>query len=43
MKHPDGRLVTAPVHPGQDIARGLLRQILRDAEMTRDELLEVVE
>jgi len=35
MKHPDGRIVTVPVHPGQDIGRGLLRKILRDAELTR--------
>ncbi|MBI4557127.1 MAG: type II toxin-antitoxin system HicA family toxin [Candidatus Hydrogenedentes bacterium] len=32
--HPDGRKTTIPVHPGQDIGRGLLRQILRDIELT---------
>lgn len=36
MRHPDGRVVTVPVHPGRDIGRGLLRKILRDAELTRD-------
>ena len=37
MKHSDGRVV--PVHPGRDIGRGLLRKILRDAELTRDEFM----
>ena len=41
--HPDGRLVTVPVHPGQDIGRGLLRKILRDAELTAQELLDLLE
>jgi len=30
LKHADGRVVTVPVHAGQDIGRGLLRKILRD-------------
>ena len=43
MKHPDGRVVTVPVHPGQDIGRGLLRKILRDAELTREEFVALDE
>jgi predicted RNA binding protein YcfA (HicA-like mRNA interferase family) len=42
LKHPDGRVVTVPVHPGQDIGRGLLRKILRDAELSRDEFLNLL-
>ena len=42
MRHPNGRVVTIPVHPGQDIGRGLLRKILRDAELTQDEFLELL-
>ena len=42
MKHPDARVVTVPVHPGQDVGRGLLRKILRDAELTPQELLELL-
>jgi len=42
MKHPDGRVVTVPVHPGQDIGRGLLRKVIRDAELTRDELVALL-
>ena len=34
LKHEDGRVVTVPVHSGQDISRGLLRKILRDAEVS---------
>jgi predicted RNA binding protein YcfA (HicA-like mRNA interferase family) len=39
LRHPDGRVVTVPVHAGRDIGRGLLRKILRDAELTREEFL----
>ena len=42
MQHPDGRVVTVPVHPGQDIGRGLLRKVIRDAELTRDELVALL-
>ena len=43
LKHPDGRVVTVPVHGSQDIGRGLLRKILRDAEMTPTELLVLLD
>ena len=43
MRHPDGRVVTVPVHSGQDIGRGLLRKILRDAELTREAFLALLE
>ena len=42
MKHPDGRVVTVPVHPGRDIGRGLLRKILRDADLTREAFLKLL-
>jgi len=42
MKHPDERVVTVPVHRGTDIGRGLLRKILRDAELTREEFLSLL-
>ena len=29
LRHSDGRVVTIPVHSGQDIGKGLLRKILR--------------
>ena len=42
LKHPDGRVVTVPIHAGQDVGRGLLRKILRDADLTPDALLELL-
>ncbi len=39
LKHHDGRVVTVPIHSGQDIGRGLLRKILRDADLSREELI----
>ena len=42
LKYPDGRVVTVPIHAGQDIGRGLLRKILRDVDITPDELLELL-
>jgi len=38
MRHPDGRCTVVPVHCSETIGRGLLAQILRDCEMTFDDL-----
>lgn len=40
LKHPDSRRVTVPVHAGRDLGRGLLRQIMRDADLTIDDLAD---
>ena len=37
-RHPDSRTTTVPHHGGRDIARPLLREILREIEITPDEL-----
>ncbi|MBD2446771.1 type II toxin-antitoxin system HicA family toxin [Nostoc sp. FACHB-152] len=42
MEHEDGRLVTIPVHAGKTIGRGLLRKILRDTELTREEFIALL-
>jgi predicted RNA binding protein YcfA (HicA-like mRNA interferase family) len=34
LKHPDGRATAVPVHSGETIGPGLMRAILRDAELT---------
>jgi predicted RNA binding protein YcfA (HicA-like mRNA interferase family) len=39
LKHPDGRATVVPMHSGEDIGRGLLRAILREAEIDTDEFL----
>jgi predicted RNA binding protein YcfA (HicA-like mRNA interferase family) len=40
--HPDGRRTTIPMHPGQDIGRGLLRKILKDIKLTPEEFRELL-
>ncbi|RIK42640.1 MAG: hypothetical protein DCC55_08290 [Chloroflexi bacterium] len=42
LRHEDGRVVSVPVHRGQDIGRGLLRKILRDSDLTVNELLNLL-
>ena len=37
-KHSDGRKTTVPVHKGKDISRGLSRKILRDVDISVEEL-----
>jgi predicted RNA binding protein YcfA (HicA-like mRNA interferase family) len=43
LKHSDGRTTVVPVHPGEEIGRGLLRKIIKDAKLTKDEFLKLVE
>jgi predicted RNA binding protein YcfA (HicA-like mRNA interferase family) len=43
LKHPDGRVVVVPVHPGEDIRRGLLFKIMKDVKMTKEEFLKLLE
>jgi len=33
-RHPDGRSTTIPNHPGRDLARPLIHEILREIELT---------
>jgi len=40
LRHSDGKATVVPVHSGETIGPGLLRAILRDVEMSVDELLE---
>jgi predicted RNA binding protein YcfA (HicA-like mRNA interferase family) len=37
FRHPDGRTTTVPNHQGRDLARPLLREILREVELTVDQ------
>ena len=39
LRHTDGRVTTVPVHAGETIGPGLLRSILRDVELSVDDLL----
>ncbi len=38
LRHADGRTTTVPVHVGETTGPGLLAKILRDCELTREQL-----
>lgn len=38
LRHADGRSTVVPVHAGETIGPGLLSQILRDCELSREQL-----
>jgi len=40
LKHHDNRCTVVPVHSGEAIGRGLLLQIMKDCEITREDLLK---
>lgn len=42
LKHPDGRVTSVPVHSGETLGPGLLRAILRDVEMSVEELVALL-
>jgi predicted RNA binding protein YcfA (HicA-like mRNA interferase family) len=42
FRHPDGRTTTVPSHPGRDLARPLIREILREIELTLDKFQEIL-
>ena len=39
-RHPDGRTTTIPHHSGRDLARPLIKEILREIELSADEYNE---
>ena len=39
-RHPDGRTTVVPVHGGKDIKRGLLKGILDEIQMSREEFFK---
>jgi predicted RNA binding protein YcfA (HicA-like mRNA interferase family) len=42
LKRDDGRVTVVPVHRGEEIGRGLLSKILKDAGLTREEFLKLL-
>jgi len=42
IEHSDGRKTTVPVHGKETLGPGILLKILRDVDLTRDELLELL-
>jgi predicted RNA binding protein YcfA (HicA-like mRNA interferase family) len=42
-RHPDGRTTTVPNHGRRELARPLIREILREIELTPEQFREVLE
>jgi len=42
LEHNDGRKTTVPVHGKETLGPGLINKILRDIELTRDKLKELL-
>lgn len=42
FRHMDGRCTTVPFHQGRDISPILLRQIIKDINMTIDDFLKYI-
>ncbi len=42
LQHRDGRRTVVPVHAGETIGPGLRNKILKDTELTRDELIDLL-
>jgi len=42
LRHADGRGTVAPTHSGETIGTGLLHKILRDCQLTADQLKELL-
>ncbi len=41
-RHPDGRATVVPFHAGEDLGRGLVRSILREIELSRDDFIDLL-
>lgn len=42
LKHNDGRITVIPIHKGEEIGRGLLSKIIKDAGLTKEEFLKLL-
>ena len=42
-RHPDGRIATVPNHRGKDLARPLIREILREIELKPEQFRQELE
>jgi predicted RNA binding protein YcfA (HicA-like mRNA interferase family) len=40
LRHPDGRVTTVPVHSREILGPGLVRSILRDVDLSVEDLLK---
>ena len=42
LRHEDGRTTVVPAHSGETIGPGLLHKILRDCQLTAEQLAELI-
>lgn len=42
FKHPDGRATVVPVHSGTDIGRGLLKRIINEIGISREDFMKLL-
>jgi predicted RNA binding protein YcfA (HicA-like mRNA interferase family) len=42
MKHPDGRITVVPFHKGEELGRGILREIIKDVGIDKEEFLKIL-
>jgi predicted RNA binding protein YcfA (HicA-like mRNA interferase family) len=42
LRHPDDRCTVVPVHSGETIGRGLMAQIMRDCEITSEDIKKIL-
>ena len=38
--HPDGRRTTVPIHGKRDLGKGILHQIMKDADLTLEDMMK---
>lgn len=43
LMHPDGRKVTVPVHPNEEIDRSLIRMIIKEIRISKEEFFKQLE
>ncbi len=43
LKNAAGTVIVVPVHPGENIGRGLLLKIIRQSGITKDEFLQMLD
>ena len=42
FQHSNGRWTTVPIHKGKDVAKGTLKKILKDIELTYEEFRKLI-
>jgi len=43
LVHPDGRRVTVPIHPNQELDRSFIRMVIKEIKVTKEEFIKHLE